>query len=258
MTEQFAYFVMEQMLRRNSEQHPGPSGTQDMLAASSLSQYYNWSFWDFKAENTGGYWSTQLWEIRKAMGKRFTDRLVGYALRSMSDNPEEGADPNFDLYFYRKIQVADSIIDDNAEKMGKITEIIERSGINVTKPKATLEFAATAVKRHDGSFVVDVTVTNKTDIPTSKGQINLYVAPDVNLLREPKGSERDASRTTLRSYRVFHFESITAHATKKIRLELKPISKSFSSDPIMHFDYACEGCSRDTYSHDLRFKLKDL
>lgn len=258
MTEQYASFVMGEMLRRSGEQHPGPSGTQDLIAASALSQYYNWSFWDYKAENAGGYWSSQLWEIRKAMGKQFTDRLVGFTLRSMLDNPEEGADPNFDLYFYRKIQVADSIIDNNAEKMPEITRTIERSGINVTEPKATLEFAATALKRQDGSFVVDVSVVNKADIPSGRGQISLYFAPDVNLLREPRGSEKDASRTTLRSYRVFSFESITARATKKIRLELKPVSNSFSNDPIIHFDYACEVCARDTYSHDLRFKLKDL
>jgi hypothetical protein len=258
ITEQYASFVIEEMLRRSTEQHPGPGGTQDLIAGSALSQYYNWSFWDYKAENTGGHWSSQLWEIRRAMGKQFTDRLVGFTLRSMLDNPEEGADPNFDLYFYRKIQVADSIIDNNAEKMPEITRTIERSGINVTEPKATLEFAATAVKRHDGSFVVDVTVVNKADIPIGKGQISLYFAPDVNLVREPRGSEKDASRTTLRSYRVFNFESITAHETKKMRLELKPISNSFSSDPIIHFDYVCEGCARDTYSHDLRLKLKDL
>jgi hypothetical protein len=147
ITEQYADFVIGEMLRRRAVQHPGASDLQDMSAVSALSRYFNWSFWDYKAENASGYWASQLWEIRRVMGKQFTDRLVGFTLQSILDNPEEGADPNFDAYFYRKIQVADSIIDNNAEKIGEITAIIERLGINVTVPKATLEFASTAVKR---------------------------------------------------------------------------------------------------------------
>lgn len=257
ITEQYVDFVIAEMLRRRTEQHPASSGMQDMIAASAISRYYNCSFWDCKADNAGGYWSSQLWEIRRVVGKQFTDRLVGFTLKSILDNPEEGADPNFDVYFYRKIQVADSVINNNAEKMGEIKAIIERLGINVTKPKVTLEFVSTAVKRNDGSFVVNVMVNNKTDMPTGKGQVRLYFAPDVRLLREPKGSEKDPSMT-LESYRVFAFELIAAHATSRIRLELQPRLTSFNSDLIIHFDYTCEACARDSYSHDLKFKVKDL
>jgi hypothetical protein len=58
---------------------------------------------------------------------------------------------------------------------------------------------------------------------------------------------------------VFKFESIAAQTANRIRLELKPISGPFSDDPIIHFDYVCEACAHpDSYSHDLRFKVKDL
>ena len=182
-----ANYAIDEALRKRAAQHPGGSVLQDMIAASSLSQYYKWSYWDYKPSGEGGYWSSQLWEIRSSFGKDFTDRLLGFTIKSMLDNPEEGANTNFDIYFYRKLQQGDAVIDSDPERMSKIAEIIQKSSIDVTTPKAYFDFSATAVKRHDGSYIVNVVATNKSDVQANHGQFRMYFAPDVQLLREPQG-----------------------------------------------------------------------
>jgi hypothetical protein len=256
ITEQYAYYAINDVLTRGAAQHRGGSALQDMIASSALSQYYNWSFWDHKPNAEGGHWSSQLWDIRSSFGKDFTDQLLGFTIKSILDSPEEGADANFDIYFHHKLQQGDSVIDSDPERMSKITNIIEKSGINVTTPRAYFDFSATAVKRHDGSFVVNVVATNKSDVPANKGRFRVYFAPDVQLLIDPKGSSKDAS-FTLRSARLIPFDSISAHTPFKIQLEFMPISKAFFETHffVVHVDGGCETCGIDNYSHDLKFTL---
>jgi hypothetical protein len=161
------------------------------------------------------------------------------------------------VYFHHKLQQADSVFDGHPGRMGKITEIIEKSGINLTIPKAYFHFSATAVKRQNGSYAISVVATNISDIPANQGQFRLYFAPDVRLLIEPKGSLRD-STTTLMSARVVPFDSIGAHAANKMSLEFAPRPGSFPAEIkffVLHFDYQCGTCGMDNYSHDLKFAI---
>jgi hypothetical protein len=256
VTGQYVHYAIMAMLRQRTPQHLTASDQQDMIAAGAIARYYNWSFWDYKADDAGGYWSSQLWEIRRTLGKRFGDRLVAFTLKAILDSPEDGADPHFDTYFYHKIQVADSVIDNNAEKMGEITATIEKLGIHVTTPKAYVDFAATSVKRHDGSFTVNVIATNQSGVPAGRGQFRMYFAPDVQVLREPKGALKDPL-TTLESSRVIPFRAIAPHTASIINIEFKPLSESFAALKffLVHFDYQCEACANDNYSHDLKFTL---
>jgi hypothetical protein len=253
LTEQYVNYALEQMLRGRTPQHPGVSDMQDMIVATAVSQYYNWSFWDHKEEAEGGYWSTQLWEIRCKLGKKFTDSLVGYALKLMLDNPEDGADPDFDLYFFSKLKTADSIIDSNAENIGKIKEIIEKSGVNVTQVKASLTFSGTMLKRNDESFVSHISVNNNSGVTVQQGQIRILFAPDVKLTGEPKGALKDPS-TTLTSARIVPIKEIAVNSALKLKFEFSAISKS-PGRVFMQFDYSCETCIKDTHSPSLVFVI---
>jgi hypothetical protein len=258
VTEQYVDYAVGQMLRIRLAQHPSASGLlQDMMVASAVAPYYNWSFWNYKADNVGGYWSSQLWDIRRAMGKQFTDRLIGFVLKAIIDSPEDGADPHFDIYFYRKIQAADSVIDNNAAKMAEITAIIEKSGIDVTTPKAHLEFSATAHKRHDLSYEIDAVATNASDVPTGRGELSVTFAPDVRLLQVPEGTRKNPS-TTLQAARLIPFGPIRAHGKLRVKLVFTPIRESFPADMeffVLDFGYQCESCGRDSYDHSLKFML---
>ena len=255
VTAQYVHYVVTDILKRRLAQHPTASHLQDMIAASAIAAYYNWSFWDYKADNVGGYWSSQLWDIRSRFGKQFADRLVGFALKGMVDNPEEDADPRFDFYFYNKIKIADSIVDNNAEKMGEIKRIIEKFGIDLTTPRAYFTFSATAVKRHDMSYVVKVVATNRGDASAEDGTFRVYFAPDVRLLREPKGALKDATNT-LKSARMIPFKSIAAHAVTTIELEFMPLNDHFYEGAdffLIDFSYSCHTCGSDTHYHSLKF-----
>lgn len=256
ITAQYADYAVNEAFQRRADQHPSISTSQDMMAASISSRYYNWSFWDYKPNEEVGYWSSQLWEMRSSFGKQFTDQLVGFTIKSMLDTPEEGAHPNFDIYFYHKLQQGDSVIDSDPEKMSKITEIIQKSGIDVTTPKAYLDFSATAVKRSDGSFAVSIAVTNESEVPANHGQLRMYFSPDVQLLVEPTRSTKD-SLNTLRSSRVIPFDSIPAHASSKLNVEFKPISESFFDTKffVLDFNYQCETCGNHSESLALKFPL---
>ena len=254
ITAQYADYAIAAALEQRAEGHPTVSTLQDTIATSALSRYYNWSFWNRKPEAETGYWSIQLWEIRDTFGKEFTDKLAAFALRSMLDDPDEGADANFDVYFYRKLQIADSVIDNNAEKMGQITAIIEKLSINVTKPTAELDFAATARRRRDGSFLVDVRVNNKSDVAANDGQVRMYFAPDVRLVREPQASSKDPS-TTLESARRFTLKPLAAHSSTGLQVEFRLIGDPPEGKLFVHFDYWCTECANDTYSHELKFNL---
>jgi len=260
VTGQYVDYAIAEMLRQRAGQHSTVSVLQDMMATSAIAGYYNWSFWNYKPDNAGGHWSSQLWQIRGVLGKRFTDRLVAFTLKGLLDSPEEDADPHFDTYFYRKMQAADSVIDNNAEKMGEIKAIIEKSGIDVSTPRAHLVFSATSVKRHDGSFQVEAIATNGSNVPTGRGQLRTHFAPDVRLLRAPKGALSDPS-TNLQSARLIPFESIAAHATARIYLEFIPVRGTFPPDVkffVTQFDYQCEACGSDTHVHGLKFTLSNF
>jgi hypothetical protein len=57
--------------------------------------------------------------------------------------------------------------------------------------------------------------------------------------------------------RLISFDSISAHTSSKINVEFRPISESFGDLKflVVHFDYRCETCGNDSYSHDLKFRL---
>lgn len=258
VTEQYADYIIAELLRQRVEQHPSVCTVQDMVASSAIARYYNWSFWDYKAANAIGYWSSQLWAVRGLTGKHFADNLVAFTLKAIIDSPEEDAHPDFDVYFYRKIKIADSVIDGNAEKMEDIKAVIEKNGINVTLPKAYFDFSATAVKRHDGSYAIKAIATNTTNVSAERGHFRMYFAPDVELPRAPKGAQKDSS-ATLRSARVLPFDSVPAHGVVTMHMEFTPLAKSFAAEHVdsfvLHFEYRCGTCGQDNYAHDLKFTV---
>ncbi len=256
LTAQYSNYAIEELLTRRIKNHPPNSGLQDVMAASAISGYYNRSFWD--SDIGGGRWTVQLWEIRRAFGKGFTDKLVAFALKAIADDPEEEADANFDIYFYKKLRISDEVIESAPGRIDTIKAIIEKSGIDVTTPKAKLDFAATAVGRKGGTILVDLSVSNQTEIPAARGELRIYFAPDVDLLREAKGSMKDPS-TTLKSARLVPFDLIAARASQKAQIELRPIAGAFRSDSlIIGLGYTCETCIKDTYDHSLKFDLNQL
>jgi hypothetical protein len=259
ITWQYADYAIHEVLARRRAKHPTVEAMQDIIAGAAISQYFNWSYWEDKPANEGGYWSPPLWQIRSRFGKAFTDRLVAFAIRTMIDNPEEGADPNFDLYFYRKLQQGDSVIDNDAMRMGEMTEIIKRAGIDVAITRAYLGFSADALRRNDGSFALRIFASSKNSVPASRGKFRVYTAPDVDLTAEPKGALSDTS-STLRSSRWIPFETISAGSRYESTLEFRPISDTFFASKffVVHFDYQCESCGIDTYSHDLKFELNQF
>lgn len=253
VTPQYVDYAISGALQKR----PPKSTLQDMMAASAAGQYFNGSFWNYKPKAEGGYWATPMWDVRSRFGKDFADRLLAFAVKSMIDSPDEGAHCNFDLYFYHKLQQGYSVIDSDPYRMTEITRIVGMSGIDLNTPKAYFDFSATAIKRRNGAYTIDVAVSNTTDVLAKGGQLRLSLAPDVRLLRLPDGAQKDPS-TTLQAARIIPVDTIGAHETKKLAIKFVPVGGDFPpgvTSFILHFDYTCSTCGKDNYSHHLKFPL---
>jgi hypothetical protein len=97
-------------------------------------RYFTWSYWGRpeKEQTVCPYrqsmlFVSYLWQIHEKYGKNFTDRLLAYTTREMIDNPPE---PNerFPMWFLRSISNADSVVDNKAEKMPGIRNILNQCG----------------------------------------------------------------------------------------------------------------------------------
>jgi hypothetical protein len=106
----------------------------DQQAASGIASYLNWSFWNRKPPNEAAIWGNPLWEIRTQFGKEYTDNLASRAFKEIMDTPEDGADQNFELYFYRKLKTADRIVENDGTKWPQVQAILTKKQYGLNLP----------------------------------------------------------------------------------------------------------------------------
>src|SRR5258708_22844273 len=106
-----------------------------MRTCACLAEYLNWSFWNTKPPNHGERWASPLWKIRQQYGGEFVDRMLAFAFRNILDTPQQAAlrdkGMEFDQYFYRHLVAGDSVIDNAAQKLPDITNILKVSGLKI-------------------------------------------------------------------------------------------------------------------------------
>ena len=109
-----------------------------MGSGHSLRMYFKWSYWNDKG-NEGDRWADAFWEIRQKYGQEFTDRLVAFTLRAMMDGPKEpppkvgpGDISKIDGYIYKNVLIADSVVDNEQQKLGDIRNIFIKHELFVT------------------------------------------------------------------------------------------------------------------------------
>jgi hypothetical protein len=107
------------------------------MTSMVLVQYLNHSYWDRPfAENEkpvcpdqGNGMSYYFWQIREHFGKEFADRLAVVTLRASVDKPYTGAHADaahpYRYYFYERLTLADSVIDNENSKMPEIDSILK-------------------------------------------------------------------------------------------------------------------------------------
>jgi hypothetical protein len=121
------------VLAKNSKWVVSPEDIARFLVLQmTFSSYFNGSVWD-KAPVPGDFMLLSLWKIREQCGAAFTDKLVAYALKSISDNPEEVSDPDTHIYLARKLKIADSIVESDMSKWPQISNIIRDDGISIDR-----------------------------------------------------------------------------------------------------------------------------
>jgi hypothetical protein len=114
------------------------SGMYQLSAWGALADYFNSAYWD---QNLNSWpWSKRLWTVRGTIGKAKTDRIVAYTTKLIKDTPgadfyvDKSGDINkgFDAYFSRKLKIAYTVVDSQAEGWGKIASILEKDGVSLT------------------------------------------------------------------------------------------------------------------------------
>jgi len=102
-------------------------------AELAIFQYFTWSFWNKrdKEETVCPYHQSMLpvsylWAIRERYGKSFTDRLVAYTTKELTDNPAIGPTERFPDWFVRAVTNANFVVDNKAEKMPAIRNILNQ------------------------------------------------------------------------------------------------------------------------------------
>lgn len=139
----FYTILMKPMIQKFQAQPAGQSLNAETqkedeyrwFAELVIFQYFTWSFWDKrdKEETVCPYHQSPmpvsyLWGIRDRYGKRFTDRLVAYTTKEISDNPSIGPTERFPDWFVRSMTNANSVVDNKAEKMFAIREMLNQCG----------------------------------------------------------------------------------------------------------------------------------
>jgi hypothetical protein len=110
--------------------------TYRWMANTQLTQYLNHSYWNQRfAKNQqpvcpdqGDGTAYYFWEIRARFGKEFTDRLAVFTLRAVVDKPYVDPTQTHRQYFYERLRMADSVIDNENAKMAGIDAILKECG----------------------------------------------------------------------------------------------------------------------------------
>ena len=106
------------------------------MAGVILEQYLNHSYWNRPfAKNQqpvcpdqGDGMSYYFWKIRMRFGKEFTDKLAVFTLRAVVDKPYTDPAQHYRQYFYERLRMADSVIDNENAKMPAIDAILTECG----------------------------------------------------------------------------------------------------------------------------------
>jgi hypothetical protein len=101
------------------------------MASVPLTQYLNHSYWDQAfAKNQqpvcpdqGDGTAFYFWKIRSRFGKEFTDKLAAFTLRAVADKPYTDSAQRYRQYFYERLRMADSVIDNENAKFPAIEAI---------------------------------------------------------------------------------------------------------------------------------------
>lgn len=123
-TRAYCDYVVGEALRRPQSAHIDPA--QEFDATYVFAEYFNWSFWDRNPPKEEHPRVAALWEIRENEGHDFGDNIAAYALKSIIDSPQAGADSDFDIYFSHKLMAADWIVDGGMKKWPEIDKILEK------------------------------------------------------------------------------------------------------------------------------------
>jgi hypothetical protein len=103
------------------------------MASVILEQYLNHSYWNRQfpknqqpvCPDQGDGMSYYFWKIRMRFGKEFTDKLAVFTLRAVVDKPYNDPAQHYRQYFYERLKMADSVIDNENAKMPGIDAILK-------------------------------------------------------------------------------------------------------------------------------------
>jgi hypothetical protein len=110
--------------------------TYRWMASVPLTQYLNHSYWNQPfAKNQqpvcpdqGDGTAFYFWKIRSRFGKEFTDRLAVFTLRAVVDKPYTDTTQRYRQYFFERLKMADSVIDNENAKFSEIESIHKECG----------------------------------------------------------------------------------------------------------------------------------
>ncbi len=110
--------------------------TYRWMASVPLTQYLNHSYWNQQfAKNQrpvcpdqGDGTACYFWKTRMRFGKEFTDKLAVFTLRAIVDKPYTDLTQHYRQYFYERLSLADSVIDNENAKMPGIDTILKECG----------------------------------------------------------------------------------------------------------------------------------
>jgi hypothetical protein len=93
-----------------------------LMISMGLSGYLNTSFWD--DSKPFGLYDAELWNVRRSLGKPFTDRLAGAMVQILSDNPSEIRTRAVALDFATLLEIGDSVIDSGCSNWPTIRQAV--------------------------------------------------------------------------------------------------------------------------------------
>jgi hypothetical protein len=135
-TRAYVFYQMAYVLPKPDNSAPFGRQGAYLRQVNDFSDYFNAAIWDKPdstwAETDTG-WPAKLWDMRERFGKRFTDQVVAYTLKSLHDAPEEGASDDPDTYFCRHLKIGEDRVDHEASKWPEILDILGRNYRNVCR-----------------------------------------------------------------------------------------------------------------------------
>jgi hypothetical protein len=105
-------------------------------ASVPLTLYLNHSYWNQPfAKNQqpvcpdqGDGTAYYFWKMRSRFGKEFTDNLAVFTLRAVVDKPYTDSTQRYRQYFFERLKMADSVIDNENAKLPEIEAIYKECG----------------------------------------------------------------------------------------------------------------------------------